>query len=609
MEPLVFANRFLLAGLWVVPVLIWLYWRSQRRAREALGRFAHESLLPRLLVGVDYARRRQKAALLIVSVGLLVLALARPQLGRELRTVKQRGIDIVLALDVSASMQATDVKPSRLEKAKHEIRRLIGKLSGDRIGLLPFAGTAFAYCPLTSDYVGANMFLDAIQPGFIPQPGTALARAIDAGVAMFGSEEKKYKALVLVTDGEGHDAGLKAAARRAKAAGVRVYAIGIGTAEGAPVPVVDDEGRVGGYKRDESGQLVVSRLNEASLREAAELTDGAYFRATTGELELGRIYAQLQALEKREIGTREFAFYEERFQWPLGVAVALMLLELLLPESGRLRDLGRRRGKAALLAAALLLVGWGPFTTAASKSREGNELYRAGKFAESLAAYREAERLGGEVAACRLNAGDAQYKQQQWKAAAEDFERATGAETESLQAKAHYNLGNCQFRQGRFEQAAQSYKRALQLDPSDREAKFNLELALSRLRQQEQQQEQKQQEKQEKNQKQREKEQQSQGKQEKREPQEQQSRPEKREGRQEQAKQEKAQEQRAQAQSAEEKEGGRPGKEQPAVPVRLLTKEEALRILRAAAQDDAKLQQEMLRAPLREEPVPGGKDW
>ena len=596
MDPLRFAQQGFLALLWLLPLLGWLHWRARSRREEALRVWAADGTRERLLAGVDLRRRRHKAALIVAAIALLAIAAARPQLGVGVQEATHQGIDLVVALDTSLSMQAADIKPNRLEKAKHEVAGLIDRLEGDRIGLLPFAGVAFPYCPLTPDYAGARMFLNAVEPGFIPQPGTALAGAIRSGLEMLeqaeAADDAEYdRAILLVTDGEGHDTGLLEAARAAKEAGVPVYAVGIGTPEAEPIPVYDQEGGHRGYKRGADGKTVLSRLNEPGLREVAEITGGRYWRATTGELELGRLYRELSGLRERRIGSREFRVYEERFQWPLALAVLLLLAELLLPETP-----GRRKSAVALTVTLALLpallCGFGPWVTAASKCREGNRLYQQQKFAEAAQAYEEGRQLDSSEPRLKFNLGAALYQQQQWARAAEQFDHTAEKLPEEHQASAHYDLGNCQYRTGRYDQAAESYRRALRLDPSARDAKHNLELALKKLEEQQQQQESSDDDQQQENDDQ----QQPQEDQD----QQPQQQPDQQEARQDeqQAQQQQAEEQQAQQQQAQEEQQAQP-----------MTREEALQLLRAAQQGDEELQQMLLRAPETREPVPGGKDW
>jgi Ca-activated chloride channel family protein len=246
--------------------------------------------------------------------------------------VRRKGLDLVIALDTSYSMNAEDVAPSRLEKAKREIRSLIARLKGDRVGLVAFAGTAVLYCPLTLDYGAANLFLDLLDTGVIPEPGTALAPAIETATSAFSATERKYKVLVLFTDGEDLQGDLPAAVEKARDGGVIIYTVGIGTPEGKPIPVRDEKGDIVEYRKDSGGQIVVSRLDERSLAQIAVSAGGRYFRASASENELDAIYDEISKQEKKELESRLFQNFEDRYQYPLALAIAFLVAELWMSE-------------------------------------------------------------------------------------------------------------------------------------------------------------------------------------------------------------------------------------------------------------------------------------
>ncbi len=304
-----------------------------RRRRSARHAFAEPGLLDRIAPGVSHERLRLKAVLLVVSIAALGLAAGRPQIGTKLGVAKRQGVDLMVAIDVSASMRAQDLKPSRLEKAKRQARSLVDLLDGDRVGIITFAGTPFVQCPLTLDYGAASMLLSAVEPGTIQIPGTALGEAIRQAVRAMATQPDRAKVLVLMTDGEDHGSDPIAAAREAAEAGIRIYAIGLGTTAGEPIPVPPEEG--GGYKRDRAGQIVMSRLDETTLMDISAQTGGRYFRATDSERELEAIEEEISKMEQGELESRLFAYYEERFQFPLAFALALILLESFLPERVR----------------------------------------------------------------------------------------------------------------------------------------------------------------------------------------------------------------------------------------------------------------------------------
>jgi Ca-activated chloride channel family protein len=245
---------------------------------------------------------------------------------------------MVLALDVSASMLVSDVRPNRLQRAKREIAGVFDRLAGDRVGLVVFAGDAFVQCPLTLDASAARLLLDAVDARSAGRPGTAVAEAIKTAAGMFEQDEKQFKILIIVTDGESHEGDALAEAEVAAEQGIRIYTVGVGTPAGEPVPVYDEEGQEAGFKKDEGGQVVLSKLDEVTLQKVAVATGGRYFRAGPAEMELDELFSELDKLEKKEMEGRLFTQFEERFQYFLLPALAFLLLELVLPETRRRRD-------------------------------------------------------------------------------------------------------------------------------------------------------------------------------------------------------------------------------------------------------------------------------
>ena len=338
-----FANPDQLFWLMLVPLLAGCAWLSLRNRQKALRRFVAEPMLARLAPAVDPRRRVGKMLLVLVAMSLLLTALARPQFGTRLETVEREGQDVVVALDVSLSMLAEDIQPSRLAKAKHAIGSFIDLLQGDRIGLVAFAGAAFVQCPLTLDYAAARLFLDALDTSILPVQGTALEEAILKSTDMFTGEEKTHKVLVLITDGESHQGDPVAAAGKAAEQGVVIYTVGIGSLEGTPIPVRDERGRREGFKKDAGGNVVMTRLDQGTLQEIARETGGRYFRASPGERELIDIQAEIAGMDKKRLSAQEFTQFDEQFQAFVGLAWVLLVLELLLGERKRVGHIWRGR--------------------------------------------------------------------------------------------------------------------------------------------------------------------------------------------------------------------------------------------------------------------------
>lgn len=331
-----FARAEYLNLLWLLPLLgLFLAW-SLRNRRKKLKKAIGPTLLSELAEEFSRGKAVLQACLLIGFFLLSVLALARPQWGARLETVHRQGVDIIAALDVSYSMNTEDIAPNRFEKAKSEIRRLIQRSEGDRIGLIGFSGSAMVQCPLTLDHGASNLFLDIAYTGMIEEPGTSLAAAIETATGAFIAEEKKYKALVLFTDGEDLEGQVDAAIKDAKQAGVTIYAIGIGTPQGEPIPIRDPEGNIVEYRKGPDGQPVISSLDEKSLAEIAVSTGGQYYRATTSEKEIESLYDDISRLEKKELESRLARNYEDRFQYPLLLAILLFAAGSCINEKRRI---------------------------------------------------------------------------------------------------------------------------------------------------------------------------------------------------------------------------------------------------------------------------------
>ena len=324
-----------------VPVFALFYWWAFRRKRKALHAFGTPALMDKLASGVSRVRQGIKAALMCVGVAFLVLALVQPQFGTKLEVIHRKGVDLVIVLDTSLSMLAEDIKPNRLDRARFEIEGLIDRLEGDRLGLVAFAGYSHVLCPLTLDYAAAKMFLGQADVGLISEQGTAVAEAIRTAIRGFGATEGKYKALILITDGEDHAADPIAAARAAADQGVRIFAVGVGTAEGELIPLRDGD-RVD-YLKDAEGKIVKTRLDEATLKEIARITDGLYVRASSGGIGLQAVYDRISEMEKRDLGTQRYAQYIHRFQWPLALALLCFASEALLSDRRRERETWRGR--------------------------------------------------------------------------------------------------------------------------------------------------------------------------------------------------------------------------------------------------------------------------
>lgn len=313
-------------------ILVVFYVWAMARRRAILERFADKNLIHNIAPLASPRRRTVKAGILITAILLCLVALARPQWGFEWEEVKRAGLDMLVAIDVSKSMLATDVKPNRLERSKFAVKDLIKKLSGDRVGLIAFAGTAFLQCPLTIDYNGFALALDDVSTSTIPRGGTSIASAINEAIDVFKGPEKKYRVLVIITDGEELEGDALKAAREASNLGIKIYCVGVGTSEGELIPVTGQRG-VKDYMADRSGKIVKTKLNEDVLKEIAIATGGAYVRATQAEFGLTLLYDRsISKLEKRDIEAKMKKCYHERFQNFLSIALLLLFIEPLISD-------------------------------------------------------------------------------------------------------------------------------------------------------------------------------------------------------------------------------------------------------------------------------------
>lgn len=326
-----FANPEFLIALWLIPVLIILYIFFNRKRKKLLEKFADKELHRYIINSFSSAKSRLKFGLILASLTLLLLALANPQVGTKMQEVKQTGIDVYIALDVSRSMAAEDIKPNRLDKAKYQISNLIQKLRGDRIGLIIFSGDAYIQFPLTTDYSAANLFLSAVDFNSVPQPGTAIASAIKMAVESFDSASTD-KAIVIITDGEDHEGDIDEAVEEATDKEIKIYTIGLGSPDGVPIPEYDNRGIESGYKQDNQGQTVLTKLNESILKEIASKGNGKYYRGNDYEDYLDKIYNDLSKLEQAEFGVKKVTDYEDRFYYFLLPAILLLIVEIFITD-------------------------------------------------------------------------------------------------------------------------------------------------------------------------------------------------------------------------------------------------------------------------------------
>lgn len=310
--------------LLVIPLMVVLFEYCLAQRKRRLARVGTSTAIARLAPEASVKRARWKFWLLVLAVVAIVLALARPQFGSKLKEVEREGVEIMVAIDVSNSMLANDFEPSRLERTKYAVGRVIEGLSEDKIGIIVFAGDAYVQLPITADYLTAKNFVQQISPSQVTKQGTAIGTAIDMAIGSFSSQSGSSRVLVLVTDGENHEDDALVAAERAAQQGVTIYTIGIGTPEGAPIRIGDD------FIRDSEGEIVVSKLDEEGLQKIALTTGGAYVRASSQSVGLDEIIGLINQTEKAKFETEVFEEYNEQFVLPVVVALVLLVLEFFV---------------------------------------------------------------------------------------------------------------------------------------------------------------------------------------------------------------------------------------------------------------------------------------
>ena len=334
---IIFAHSQYLLLLLLIPFFFlgMALWMGARRRR--LRKLGDEALVNELMPSWSRSKRWVRAVLYSLAFFFFVIGLSRPQIGAKLKEYKVKGAEIMVVLDVSNSMLAQDYSPNRLERAKLAISRITDRLQGDRIGLIIFAGSSFVQLPITSDYVSAKMFLSNISTESIPIQGTAIGDAINTAVKSFSAQSENSRAIIVITDGENHEDDAVAAATQAAEAGVKVYTIGVGSVEGQPIPMD------GGLLKDKEGNIVVTKLDEDTLKEIAQAGGGAYVHAGNDEFGLTPIVNEIKKMQEEEYSSVVFEEYDEQFMYFLGIALALFVLEMLIGERRSRRHLFDKR--------------------------------------------------------------------------------------------------------------------------------------------------------------------------------------------------------------------------------------------------------------------------
>lgn len=495
--------------LLLVPVLVLVALLGHRKRKKQLKAFGEPELLKDLMPDVSAYRPWVKLGLAVFAFALLVVMLARPQMGTKITHEKRNGIEAVIAIDVSNSMMAQDVVPSRLEKSKLLIENLVDHFTHDRIGLVVFAGDAFVQLPITTDYVSAKMFLQNIDPSLVATQGTDIAKALNLSMRSFSQQKDIGKAVIVITDGEDHEGGALEAAKAANDKGVRVFILGIGSTKGAPIPLQE-----GGYLTDRNGQTVLTALNETMCKEIAQAGKGTYIHVDNTNDAQEKLNDELAKLQRADTQAVIYSEYGEQFQAVCIIVIILLIAEILIldiknPKLRNIHLFGSKKPMAMLL---LLIVP----TLAFAQSdrhfiRTGNKLYRNQNYPKAEVEYRKAMSQNGSNAHAVYNLGNALMMQQKDSAAIVQLENAGKMEAnKTRKAMAYHNIGTICQRHQLYGDAIKAYEEALRNNPNDNETRYNLALC-KRLnknnKEQQKQQQQQQQKEQQKEQKQKEKQQ------------------------------------------------------------------------------------------------------
>ena len=489
-----FESPIFLYLLILIPILFVIRLLNIRQRRKKLRKFGDPSLLKELMPDVSLFRSEVKFWLAMGALALLIVMLARPQMGTKISHEKRNGIETIITLDISNSMLAEDVVPSRLDKSKMLVENMVDHFTNDKIGLIVFAGDAFVQLPITSDYVSAKMFMQSIDPSLIATQGTDIAQAITMAMNSFTQDDKVGRAIIVITDGEDHEGGSLEAAQAAKKKGMRVFVLGVGDTKGAPIPSGD-----GGYLTDNAGQTVISALNEDLCRQIAQAGGGAYIHVDNTNVAQNKLNDELTKLQKGDITSTIYSEYDEQFQAFGILALLMLIIEICVFESKNrllknVRLFKKREQVVRMIVTLFMLMSWtiAYGQTDRQSIRQGNRLYHQQEFAKSEVEYRKAISNNPNNAQAIYNLGCALMAQQKDSAAVVQFQNAGKMEKGKFRkAKSFHNIGFICQRHQMYGEAIEAYKEALRNNPSDHETRYNLALCKRQQKNQPQQQQQK----------------------------------------------------------------------------------------------------------------------
>jgi len=484
-----FDHPYILFFLWGLLPLAGLLVYGIFRHKKILARYAQASMFDHILPGFSHGPKWVKAVLTVLATGFAVVALAGPLAGYRWEKTTQKGVDIMIALDCSRSMLAQDVSPTRLTRAKREIIDLTRLMHSDRAGLVAFSGAAVLQCPLTLDYNAFGIFLDALDPDYLPVGGTDVTAALETCYNGLDPSSIAGKAIILITDGEdtaGDEAALTKMVEKFAKEKIRIFAIGVGDPAGAPIPA-----KGGGFKKDSTGNIILSKVDEIMLKKITAMTQGRYVRSVAGDMDLEQIYSGdiLGTMERKELTQGRKKVWEKRFQWALLPCVLLLLAELIFPQgSGRKRGVKGGRSLICLaIAMGLMAPGLARAGLWTSPVKQGMQAWDNKQFQQAKKYFIDAQLENPDDPRLYYNIGAAAYAVGEYDLAESNFAQAMNAKDRELKHNALYNLANTHYRQNYLDKAIEDYQNLLKEFPDDTQAKENLEVVKKKLEEKKQQ--------------------------------------------------------------------------------------------------------------------------
>ena len=478
--------------LLLLPVIVFIYFYAVHKKKQAALKIGDAFLVNELTAGYNKKSYPKKFILLFFALLLVVLAIANFRTKTGTQTITRNGIDVMIALDVSKSMLAKDVQPNRLERAKQILGKLIDKLSNDRIGIIIFAGRAYVQMPLTGDHAASKMYLNAASTEAVPMQGTVIGDALKMSYAAFNSKEKKYKAVILISDGEDHDDESISIAKEMATQGIVIHTVGIGSAEGTTIK----EDITGEDKKDKDGNVVISKLNEEVLADIATSANGTYETYTNTEAVVNKLYQQLSTMDKRNVEDKSLTNYKSWFQVILGLAFLLLIVEIFISETKK-KSMKRKQYITTVLFLFFAITSSAQADKVALKN--GDAAYKKSDFENAITQYLEVIKTDSKNTTAQYNLGNALYKANKKEDAITAYDKVIAdAKTTTEKSNALYNKGVILQKDKKLQDCIETYKKALLQDATNADARHNLQLALQQQKQQQEKEKKEKQQQQEK---------------------------------------------------------------------------------------------------------------